>query len=119
MTPLRSPRRSPLGVRGVGALLPALGLGLGACSSPKVTGTPQAPGASGAPLVVHADVGATGLPAFYPPPAPLRPAAPGALIRTEKVTGVPGVPATATVWRVLFHSRSIYGQDIAESGYIV
>ena len=45
--------------------------------------------------------------------------APGALIRTEKVTGVPGVPAGATVWRILFHSRSIYGQDIAESGYVV
>ena len=87
-----------------------LSLGLSACSSPTV-----APG----PETVRADVAATGIPAFYAPPQPLPAGAPGSLIRTEKVTGVPGVPAGATVWRILFHSRSIYDHDIAESGYVV
>ncbi|HVA02953.1 MAG TPA: lipase family protein [Acidimicrobiales bacterium] len=105
------------------AVVLALGLGLSACSSPKATtssSTTAGPSPSaGAPKTVADNVGATGIPAFYTPPNPLPPGAPGAIIRTEKVTGVPGVPATATVWRVLFHSRSIYGADIAESGYIV
>jgi alpha-beta hydrolase superfamily lysophospholipase len=85
-------------------------MGLAACSSPSAT--------SGTKTVAD-DVSATGIPAFYSPPRPLRAAAPGTLIRTEKVTGVPGVPADSTVWRILFHSRSIYDQDIAESGYVV
>lgn len=92
-----------------------LAVGLGACSSPATS----APRASAPVTTVRDDVAATGIPAFYTPPSPLPPGAPGALIRTEKVTGVPGVPAHATVWRILFHSRSIYGRDIAESGYVV
>lgn len=101
-------RRSVLAMPVVAAMV--VSLGLGACSSPKALPGPDA---------VRADVAATGIPAFYTPPRPLPPAPPGSLIRTEKVTGVPGVPAGATVWRILFHSRSIYGADIAESGYII
>ena len=82
------------------------------------TTTGSSPSAS-TPKTVADNVAATGIPAFYTPPDPLPAGAPGSIIRTEKVTGVPGVPATATVWRILFHSRSIYGADIAESGYIV
>lgn len=64
---------------------------------------------------------ATGSPTspFYTPPHPLPPAAPGTLIRSMTVTGVPGVPAGATVWRILFHSTTIYGADVAESGYVI
>jgi len=40
-------------------------------------------------------------------------------VRAERVTGVPGVAADATVWRILYRSRSIYGADIAVSGYVV
>jgi pimeloyl-ACP methyl ester carboxylesterase len=67
--------------------------------------------------VDHPNVG--GIPSFYTPPRPLPKAAPGTIIRYERVTGIPGVPAGATVWRVLFHSTSIYDVDIAESGYVV
>ena len=56
---------------------------------------------------------------FYTPPSPLSPAAPGTLIRSVKVTGVPGVPSGATVWRILYHSTTIYGADRAESGYVI
>jgi alpha-beta hydrolase superfamily lysophospholipase len=109
--PWRARRGAPLAV----AVLLGFGLGLGACSTPK----PSSSTTTGAAPTVRDDVGATGIPAFYTPPHPLRAGAPGAIIRSEKVTGVPGVPADATVWRVLFHSRSIYDNDIAESGYIV
>ncbi len=59
------------------------------------------------------------VPAFYTPPRPLPPAAPGTLIRSVRVNGIPGVPAGATVWRILFHSTTIYGADEAESGYVI
>jgi pimeloyl-ACP methyl ester carboxylesterase len=116
MTPRHPRRRASAGVSLTVAVVVALGLG--ACSSPSASTTTK-PAAGAGPKTVAADVHATGIPAFYTPPNPLPAAAPGTLIRTEKVTGVPGVPATATVWRILFHSRSIYGDDIAESGYVV
>ena len=59
------------------------------------------------------------IPAFYTPPRPLPAAPPGTLIRSVRVTGVTGVPAGATVWRMLFHSTTIYGADEAESGYVI
>ncbi len=68
---------------------------------------------SGAPGATSA------IPAFYVPPRPLPVAPPGTLIRSTRVTGVPGVPAGATVWRILFHSTTIYGADLAESGYVI
>ena len=59
------------------------------------------------------------IPAFYHPPTPLPEAPAGTLIRSQRVKGVRGVPAGATVWRILFHSTTIYGADLAESGYVV
>ena len=61
----------------------------------------------------------TSIHAFYTPPSPLPSAGPGTLIRSAKVTGVPGVPSGATVWRILFHSTTIYGADLAQSGYVI
>jgi len=68
---------------------------------------------------VPADLTATAVPSFYLPPQPLPRASPGTIIRAEKVVGVPGGPTGTTLWRILYHSRSIYGADIAESGYAV
>jgi alpha-beta hydrolase superfamily lysophospholipase len=56
---------------------------------------------------------------FWDPPNPLPHAAPGTLIRAEQVIGVPGTPASATLWRILYHSRDLSGGDIAVSGYVV
>jgi len=84
-----------------------LAAGLGGCSSSSASPTT-------APMSTTASTTA-----FYAPPSPLMPAAPGTLIRAVKVTGVPGVPTGATVWRILYHSTTIYGADEAESGYVI
>jgi len=68
---------------------------------------------------VVAAASAHGVPAFYTPPHPLPAGAPGTLLRAQRVRDVPGVPGDATVWRILYRSRSIYGADIAVSGYVV
>ena len=102
------------GPRRVGALRAGLagvvlGLGLAGCASTGASGpATTAPAASSSPSA-----------AFYTPPSPLPTAAPGTLIRSVQVRGVPGVPAGATVWRILYHSTSIYGADVAESGYVI
>ncbi len=62
---------------------------------------------------------ATVIPAFYQPPRPLPAGPAGSLIRSARVNGIPGVPSGATVWRILFHSTTIYGGDLAESGYVI
>lgn len=75
--------------------------------------------ASPSTTVAGGSVNLSAIPAFYTPPRPLSAASPGTLIRSVRVTGVAGVPAGATVWRVLFHSTTIYGADEAESGYVI
>jgi hypothetical protein len=52
---------------------------------------------------------------LYAVPDPLPPGEPGELIRQERVAA----PAGAIAWRVLYHSRTIAGDDIAVSGLIV
>lgn len=55
------------------------------------------------------------LPPFYSVPTPLSPGAPGEVIASEEVD-VPGL--NGTMWRVMYHSRSIDGADIAVTGLI-
>jgi pimeloyl-ACP methyl ester carboxylesterase len=77
-------------------------------------------GSSTTPSATAVGSGTTGaIPAFYTPPDPLPHEAPGTLIRSVEVTGVPGVPSGATVWRILYHSTTVYGADEAESGYVI
>jgi hypothetical protein len=57
-----------------------------------------------------------GLPAFYGVPNPLPAGQPGDIVRTEQID----VPALhGTMWRVMYHSRSIRGDDIVVTGLIV
>jgi alpha-beta hydrolase superfamily lysophospholipase len=56
---------------------------------------------------------------FWDPPNPLPHAPAGKLIRAEQVVGVPGVPAGATLWRILYHSRDVADRDVAVSGYAI
>jgi pimeloyl-ACP methyl ester carboxylesterase len=100
------------------------GAGLCACGSPAAApGSTTRPSAvvTGAiyPAMRWSAPGPSTIPTFYDPPDPLPPAAAGTLIRAQIVTGVPGMPAGATLWRILYHSRSVTGADIAVSGYVV
>lgn len=52
------------------------------------------------------------LDAFYDPPAPLPPGAPGEIIRAEKLPPSTGV----SEWRVMFHSTDLSGHDAAVTG---
>ncbi len=55
---------------------------------------------------------APAVPAFYDPPSPLPAGKPGDIIKTEVMKGAPrGIKA----WRVLYHSTTLDGQDIAVS----
>lgn len=54
---------------------------------------------------------------LYKSPDPLEPAPPGTLIWAEKVDL--GTQPPATVWRILYHSRSRDDRDIAVSGFAV
>ena len=56
---------------------------------------------------------------FYRVPSPLNAAPPGSIVRTSVIDSAGLLPAGATAYRVLFHSESITGSDIAESGVIV
>ena len=61
----------------------------------------------------------TTLDAFYTPPVPLVAAPPGTVIRSERVFDATGLPPLAVAYRVLYHSESITGADIAVSGMVV
>lgn len=52
---------------------------------------------------------------FYRPRTPLKPGAPGTVIRSRAIPA----PEGARAWRVLYHSRDIDGNDIAVSGVVV
>jgi acetyl esterase/lipase len=54
--------------------------------------------------------------AFYVSPKPLAKAKPGTIIRSVPLSGA---PAGAQAWRVLYHSRSVAGRDIAVSGVVI
>ena len=54
---------------------------------------------------------------LYQPPKPLPQRPPGTLIWAEKVPLPLNPPAT--VWRILYHSRSLAGKDIAVSGFAI
>jgi acetyl esterase/lipase len=52
---------------------------------------------------------------FYTPPANMAKKAPGTIIRSTPITA----PSGAKAWKVLYHSRSVAGDDIAVSGVVV
>jgi fermentation-respiration switch protein FrsA (DUF1100 family) len=53
---------------------------------------------------------------FYSVPDPLPAGEPGDLIRAERIPSTD--PAVDTLWRVLYHSESVAGDDIAVSGVV-
>jgi alpha-beta hydrolase superfamily lysophospholipase len=57
--------------------------------------------------------------AFYRVPSPLPAAPAGTLIRTQQISSPGGIPTGAHTYRVLYHSRSLTGADIAVSGLVI
>jgi pimeloyl-ACP methyl ester carboxylesterase len=73
-------------------------------------------------LVLSATASASGAAAamkdsgdFYTPPTNMPKKAPGTIIRSTPITA----PSGAKAWKVLYHSRSVDGDDIAVSGVVV
>ena len=91
----------------LGALVVSLALLLGACSSGSSS--------SSTTSTTTVEFGSPGLPEFYGVPSPLPPAAPGTLIKSEPVT-VDGLHGALS--RVMYHSTTIDGKDIAVTGLI-
>ena len=56
---------------------------------------------------------------FYRTPGPLPQAPPGAIVRSVVIPSAGLLPEGATAYRVLYHSQSIAGADIAVSGVVV
>ena len=109
----RRPIAAALGI-GRAASVVAVSLAVAGCGSAPILGGHAPDGVQ----TVSASATAQGPTPFYTPPDPLAPAPPGTLIRSQVVQGAGGIPADATLWRILYHSRTITGADIAVSGYV-
>ena len=59
------------------------------------------------------------LASFYRAPDPLPYAPAGTLVRSQAVVPGPGLPAGTRAYRVLYHSTTAAGGDLAESGVVV
>jgi len=87
--------------------------------------TPTWPPASGTPVAPTvrtphpAPVGQIGARRVLFGPLALNAAPPGAIVRSSAVDSAGLLPVGATAYRVIYHSESITGADIAESGLIV
>lgn len=90
----------------------ALAIVAGACSSDS---EPPRTAASSGAVTASDRPPPEGLPAFYGVPAPLPPGDPGAVIKTE---AVPAAGLRGTLLRVMYHSRSVQGDDIPVTGLI-
>ena len=78
-----------------------------------------AAGAAGGGAGAHPGGGPASPAAFYRTSGPLPPAPPGAIVRSVVIPSAGLLPGGATAYRVLYHSQSIAGVDIAVSGVVV
>ena len=81
--------------------------------------SPSAPTARLPTLPPSTPTTGSSLDPFYTPPVPLVAAPPGTVIRSERIAGATGLPPLAVAYRVLYHSESITGVDVAVSGTVV
>ena len=88
---------------------------------PVRTAAARTPTAASAPVTVQGDdATVTGALAwFYRPPDPLPYAPAGSIIRSQSIAAGAAMPAGAHAYRVLFHTTSASGGDLAESGVLV
>lgn len=85
---------------------------LAACGSSTHAESTTKPAAKDAPTVLKPSGD------LYQPSSPLPAADAGTLMWAERVTGIPIHPP-ATIWRILYHSRSRDDHDIAVSGFAI
>ncbi len=109
----------PRSKRGIWAAL--LLASLTACgSAASAAGPGTSPGVGDSPTGSPQSAAVTGsLAAFYRAPRPLAAAPAGTIIRSQPLPTASALPAGTRAYRVLFHSTSIGGADIAESGIVV
>jgi len=88
---------------------PVIATALGVCAAIVVASAPVAAAPKESPRKAPAGR------AFYVPPDPLPEAAPGTLIWSAPFRAIPGAQA----WKILYHSRTVDGKDIAVSGVVV
>jgi pimeloyl-ACP methyl ester carboxylesterase len=93
----------------------------GQMSTTDATTSPSTAAAMAAIAAIRGtDATVTGsLAAFYRPPNPLPYAPAGSIIRSQTISPGPGLPAGTRAYRVLFHTTSGSGGDLAESGVVV
>lgn len=99
--------KTPAMTRRMILVFAALALVPAACDSGNSATSDTDDAAPSAPAMPESDV--------YLPPEPLPEGAPGELIWAEEVDA----PADAKAWKVLYHSESLEGDDIAVSGLVV
>lgn len=87
--------------------------------SPSWARTATRPGSDGGTRPASVGDAARLLAGFYKVPAPLGPAPPGAIIRSSVIRTAGPLPTGATAYRVLYHSESDAGGDIAVSGMVI
>ncbi|MBF6554744.1 MAG: alpha/beta fold hydrolase [Acidimicrobiales bacterium] len=105
---------------GFGLTPPGTGAGAGTTflpGIPRFGGT----GTGGATRIRPSDpvLSTTATQPFYQVPSPLSPAPPGSIIRSETIPSDGQLPEGATAYRILYHSQSLTGADIAVSGIAV
>jgi pimeloyl-ACP methyl ester carboxylesterase len=111
-------RRSAAG-RGLALLLVAVGL-TGALSLPNgASAAAPGPATTTPPADGGESVVSGALAAFYRPPDPLPSAPAGTVIRSQALPVDDTLPAGTRAYRVLYHSTSSSGGDLAESGVVV
>ena len=89
-------------------------------STNDATTLPAAATVSAMAAIRGTDATVTGsLAAFYRPPNPLPYAPAGSIIRSQSISPGPGLPTGTRAYRMLFHTTSVAGGDLAESGVVV
>jgi pimeloyl-ACP methyl ester carboxylesterase len=76
----------------------------------------ELPGSAAAPALTRAKGGLDG---FYAIPSPLPPGPPGSLVRELAMPTGGSLPSGANAYRVLYHSETAAGADVAVSGIVV
>ncbi len=115
-----SPRHRRAGAVAALLCLPLAACGTAASASgpapPAVAATTGVPDASpGSP----ARISGTALPDLYRAPTPLPQAPAGTIIRSQALPTDRSLPAGTRAWRVLYHSTTDGGSDVAVSGLVV